>query len=36
MVRKAAEQGYAVSQNKLGFMYQNGDGVAKDDRQAIA
>jgi len=32
--RKAAEQGHAEAQYKLGFMYQNGRGVKKDDKQA--
>ena len=28
--RLAAEQGYAMAQNNLGFMYANGDGVPQD------
>lgn len=28
--RKAAEQGYAMVQVKLGFMYANGEGVPED------
>ena len=34
--RKAAEQSYAPAQNALGVIYQNGQGVPKDDQQAIA
>ena len=30
-----ANQGYADAQNNLGFMYENGQGVAKDYRQAL-
>jgi hypothetical protein len=34
--RLAAEQGYALAQNNLGVMYQNGDGVIMNrDRAAI-
>jgi len=33
--RKAAEQGYAVGQSNLGFMYSNGYGVPKNDAEAI-
>jgi TPR repeat protein len=33
--KKAAEQGYAGAQYNLGFMYVNGKGVLKDDKQAV-
>ena len=33
--RPLADQGHAEAQNSLGFMYQNGKGVAQDDRQAV-
>jgi hypothetical protein len=33
--RKAADQGYAFAQNNLGAMYENGQGVAKDNAQAV-
>ena len=33
--RKAAAQGHARGQNSLGFMYENGRGVAKDEREAV-
>ena len=33
--RKAAEQGHASGQCKLGFMYANGKGIAKDEAEAI-
>ncbi|MBO7051555.1 MAG: SEL1-like repeat protein [Prevotella sp.] len=33
--KKAAEQGYVMAQSHLGFMYQDGKGVAKDDKLAI-
>lgn len=33
--RKAAEQGYAVGQCNLGFMYTNGYGVPKDYKEAV-
>ena len=32
---KAAEQGNAVAQNNLGFMYDNGKGVAQDYKEAV-
>ena len=34
--RKAAAQNYALAQNNLGVMYENGLGVPKDIQQAIA
>src|ERR1700691_1507664 len=34
--RRAAEQNYAAAQLALGMLYADGEGVAKDDRQAIA
>ncbi|HML08968.1 MAG TPA: tetratricopeptide repeat protein [Xanthobacteraceae bacterium] len=33
--RKAADQGFALAQNNLGFMYQSGLGVPKDPEQAV-
>ena len=33
--RKAAEQGEARAQMKLGLMYQTGGGVAQDDKEAV-
>ncbi|GHV38472.1 hypothetical protein FACS1894187_17310 [Synergistales bacterium] len=33
--RRAAEQGNAAAQNRLGSMYANGRGVPKDDKQAV-
>ncbi|MCA3273862.1 MAG: sel1 repeat family protein [Roseomonas sp.] len=33
--RRAAEQGNPVAQSKLGLMLQNGQGVARDDAQAV-
>ena len=33
--RKAAEQGDAEAQNKLGFMYHTGRGVAEDAAEAV-
>ena len=33
--RKAAEQGRAAGQNNLGWMYQEGRGVPKDDQLAV-
>jgi TPR repeat protein len=33
--RKAAEQGDAFSQCRLGLMYENGDGVEKDEMHAL-
>ena len=35
-VQKAAEQGDASAQYKLGWMYDKGRGVAQDDKQAVA
>ena len=32
---KSAEQGYASAQCNLGYMYENGRGVAKDDSEAV-
>jgi len=34
-LEKAAEQGYAKAQDKLGEMYQFGNGVAQDYEEAI-
>ena len=34
-VRQAAEQGDAKAQFSLGFMYANGQGVPKDDAEAM-
>ncbi|WP_406569303.1 tetratricopeptide repeat protein, partial [Aeromonas veronii] len=34
--RKAAEQGDAMAQFNLGAMYEQGKGVAQDDKQAVA
>ena len=34
-LRKAAEQGDARAQTMLGVMYDNGEGVAEDDREAV-
>ena len=34
--KKLAEQGNASAQFNLGFMYANGQGVPKDDQQAVA
>ncbi|WP_139751425.1 tetratricopeptide repeat protein, partial [Aeromonas media] len=31
-----AEQGYANAQGMLGLMYEQGKGVAQDDKQAVA
>ena len=33
--RKAAEQGNAEAQSRLGYMYGEGEGVAKDDAEAV-
>ena len=33
--RKAAEQGNAWAQNRLGLMYEKGRGVGKDYREAV-
>ena len=33
--RKAAEQNYAEAQNNLGVCYANGQGVAKDEVEAV-
>ena len=35
-IRKAAEQGDATAQGQLGIMYEDGKGVAQDDKQAVA
>jgi len=35
-IRKAAEQGSAEAQRKLGLKYDNGNGVPQDDQQAVA
>ena len=35
-VKKAAEQGDADARIRLGFMYDNGEGVPEDDIQAYA
>ena len=32
---KAADAGNAAAMNRLGFMYQNGKGVAKDEAEAV-
>ena len=34
--KKLAEQGNTSAQNNLGFMYYNGQGVPKDEQQAVA
>ena len=34
-LKREAEQGNAVAQGNLGFMYANGRGVAKDDAEAV-
>lgn len=36
LYQKAAAQGHAVAQFSLGAMYDNGEGVPKDDAQAVA
>ena len=33
--RKAAEQGHVVAQTYLAFHYQNGEGVAKNQAEAV-
>ncbi|MEE9608205.1 MAG: tetratricopeptide repeat protein, partial [Myxococcota bacterium] len=33
--RKAADQGHARAQNKLGMMYAHGKGVSEDDTEAV-
>ena len=33
--RKAAEQGLAQAQNKLGYLYLDGKGVPKDEKKAV-
>jgi flagellar biosynthesis GTPase FlhF len=33
--RRTADRGYAIAQNNLGAMYENGQGVAKDYAQAV-
>jgi len=35
MVSKAADQGFARAQFNLGGMYAYGEGVLKDDKQAV-
>ena len=35
-VHKAADQGYAVAQDALGYVYLEGRGMPKDDQQAAA
>ena|GEM_PF-1516776 len=35
LYRKAAEQGYAHAQNKLGHMYYHGQGVQQDHKEAL-
>ena len=34
--RKAADQGYVFAQFNLGLMYANGQGVAKNQKEAVA
>ena len=34
-LRKAAEQGNATAQTNLGIMYQNGEGVVRDEVEAV-
>ena len=34
-LRALAEQGYAVAQNSLGYMYANAEGVPEDDVEAV-
>ena len=34
-IRQAAEQGEAKAQNNLGYMYDQGEGVVEDDREAV-
>jgi len=34
LYRMSAEQGHALAQNRLAFMYAEGRGVPKDERQA--
>ena len=34
-LRQAADQGNAVAQANLGWLYANGQGVAQDDTQAL-
>ena len=34
--RKAAEHGYAVAQCNLGYMYDNGEGLKQDHKEAVA
>ncbi len=33
--RQAAEQGYAIAQYNLGYMYQSGRGVPRDYKEAL-
>jgi len=35
LYRLAAEHGYAAAQNNLGVMYDNGEGVPQDDKEAF-
>jgi TPR repeat protein len=35
-IRAAAEMSYPVAQRDLGYLYENGSGVAKDDTKALA
>jgi TPR repeat protein len=34
--RRAADKGYAAAMNSIGSMYEHGEGVARDERQAAA
>ena len=34
-LRARAEAGDAEAQNKLGYMYRNGEGVPQDDEEAV-
>ena len=36
LYRKAAEQGLALAQTAIGFVYEHGKGVHKDDKEAVA
>jgi thiol-disulfide isomerase/thioredoxin len=35
LIRKAAEKGFGLAQNELGYSYQHGDGVEKDLKRAV-
>ena len=35
MVHQGAEQGYAKAHYNLGVMYENGEGVPEDDKEAV-